>query len=138
MTGTRLAGDKADNWWLRHHPNVLAFKFKKETKRPDRANAIDLYVTDQITDRAGWEALFETVPAPLTAEERKEWRAKLEGVSVSSDAFFPFSDNIERAKLSGVAFVAAPSGSVNDQIVIDAANDKGMVFVHTSTRLFTH
>lgn len=136
--GTRLAGDKADNWWLRHHPKVLAFEFKKEVKRPDRANAIDLYVTDQITDLASWQALFEKVPEPLTAAERKEWRAKLSGVVISSDAFFPFSDNIQRAKQTGVDFVAAPSGSVNDQIVIDAANANGMVLVFTSTRLFTH
>ncbi|KAI8999913.1 phosphoribosylaminoimidazolecarboxamide formyltransferase/IMP cyclohydrolase [Hyaloraphidium curvatum] len=137
---TRLAGDKADNWWLRHHPKVLAFDFKKEVKRPDRANAIDLYVTDQITDLAAWQALFNpaSVPDLLTAEEKKEWKKKLSGVVVSSDAFFPFSDNIQRAKMSGVDYVAAPSGSVNDQVVIDAANDNGMVLVFTSTRLFTH
>lgn len=141
LPGTRLAGDKADNWWLRHHPRVLSFRFKKEVKRPDRANAIDLYVSGalELLGTAGWSDLFEgEAPALLTPAEKAEWRQKLENVAISSDAFFPFSDNIQRAKLTGVKYVAAPSGSVNDQVVIDEANKNGMVLVHTSTRLFTH
>ncbi|CAO3678955.1 unnamed protein product [Rhizopus microsporus] len=138
---TRLAGDKADNWWLRHHPKVLAFDFKKGTKRADKSNAIDLYVTNQIgegVERQAWEANFNTVPEPLTAEERKEWMSKLENTVVSSDAFFPFSDNIYRAHRSGVKYIAAPSGSVQDEAVIAAADANNMVFVHHNLRLFHH
>lgn len=158
---TRLAGDKADNWWLRHHPKVLAFDFKKGTKRADKSNAIDLYVTNQIgevnasllslfttrntdfiftqgVERQAWEANFNTVPEPLTAEERKEWMGKLENTVVSSDAFFPFSDNIYRANRSGVKYIAAPSGSVQDEAVIAAADANNMVFVHHNLRLFHH
>ncbi|CEP19015.1 hypothetical protein [Parasitella parasitica] len=138
---TRLAGDKADNWWLRHHPKVLAFDFKKGTKRADKSNAIDLYVTNQTgegVERAAWEANFNTVPEPLTAEERKEWMSKLENTVVSSDAFFPFSDNIYRAHRSGVKYIAAASGSVQDNAVIAAADSNDMVLVHTSLRLFHH
>ncbi|KAI9470482.1 MAG: phosphoribosylaminoimidazolecarboxamide formyltransferase/IMP cyclohydrolase [Benjaminiella poitrasii] len=138
---TRLAGDKADNWWLRHHPKVLAFDFKKGVKRADKSNAIDLYVINEIgngVEREAWEANFNTVPEPLTAEERKEWMTQLKDVVVSSDAFFPFSDNIYRAYRSGVKYIAAPSGSVQDQVVIDAANSNEMVFAHTNLRLFHH
>ncbi|KAJ1980494.1 bifunctional phosphoribosylaminoimidazolecarboxamide formyltransferase/IMP cyclohydrolase [Dimargaris cristalligena] len=138
---TRLAGDKADNWWLRHHPKVLGFQFKKETKRPDRSNAIDLYITNQIgagAERAAWEAQFEVVPEPLTDAERRAFLAQLRGVALSSDAFFPFSDNINRAYQSGVSYIAAPSGSVMDQVVIDATNNYGMVLCHTNLRLFHH
>jgi len=138
---TRLAGDKADNWWMRRHPNVLDFKFKKETKRPDRSNAIDLYVTDQIgegKERQAWEDLFEVVPAPLTQAERQQHLSSLNDVSIASDAFFPFSDNIYRAHRSGVKFIAAPSGSVQDQVVVDAANELDMVMCHTNLRLFHH
>ncbi|KAJ3152561.1 bifunctional phosphoribosylaminoimidazolecarboxamide formyltransferase/IMP cyclohydrolase [Geranomyces variabilis] len=135
---TRLAGDKADNWWFRHHPKVLAFQFKPATKRADKANAIDLFVTDQIDDRAAWEALFATVPEPFTPQERTEWKAKLEGVVLSSDAFFPFSDNVQRAAKSGVACVAAPGGSVMDEQVVAEANDKGIDYVFTEWRLFHH
>ncbi|KAJ1982972.1 bifunctional phosphoribosylaminoimidazolecarboxamide formyltransferase/IMP cyclohydrolase [Dimargaris xerosporica] len=138
---TRLAGDKADNWWLRHHPKVLAFQFKKTTKRPDRSNAIDLYVTNQIgqePEREAWEANFDQVPEPLTDLERHEFLAMLDGVALASDAFFPFSDNIQRAYKSGVQYIAAPSGSVMDQVVIDAADAYQMVMAHTSLRLFHH
>ncbi|KAJ3080800.1 bifunctional phosphoribosylaminoimidazolecarboxamide formyltransferase/IMP cyclohydrolase [Quaeritorhiza haematococci] len=135
---TRLAGDKADNWWLRHHPKVLAFQFKKETKRADKANAIDLYVTDQIADRAVWEALFEVVPPALTKEEKDAWRKELKGAVVSSDAFFPFPDNVQRAVQSGVEVVAAPSGSVMDDVVVKEADERGMAFVFTDFRLFHH
>ncbi|KAJ3042944.1 Bifunctional purine biosynthesis protein ade10 [Rhizophlyctis rosea] len=135
---TRLAGEKADNWWYRHHPKVLGFRFKKETKRPDRANAIDLYVTDQIDDRAQWESLFEVVPEPFTAEEKAAWKAQMKDLVVSSDAFFPFSDNVQRVAQSGVTYIAAPSGSVMDQVCIEAADERNLVYVFTSTRLFHH
>ncbi|KAI9300958.1 cytidine deaminase-like protein [Cunninghamella echinulata] len=138
---TRLAGDKADNWWLRHHPKVLGFDFKSTTKRADKSNAIDLYVTNQIGDgveREAWEANFNTVPEPLTPEERKEWMSKFENSVVSSDAFFPFSDNVFRARKSGVKYIAAPSGSVQDDVVIAAADANDMVIAHTTLRLFHH
>lgn len=135
---TRLAGEKADNWWYRHHPKVLGFKFKKETKRADKANAIDLYVTDQIDDRASWEKMFEVVPAPFTTEEKKAWKKEMNDLVISSDAFFPFLDNIQRAAQSGVKYVAAPSGSVQDAIVIKAADDNGIAIAHTTVRLFHH
>lgn len=154
---TRLAGDKADNWWLRHHPKVLAFDFKKGTKRADKSNAIDLYVTNQTgevsyllyvkdcklnifqgIEREAWEANFNVIPELLTAEERKEWMSKLENTVVSSDAFFPFADNIYRAYRSGVKYIAAASGSVQDEAVIAAADANDMVLVHTKLRLFHH
>lgn len=138
---TRLAGEKADNFWLRHHPKVLGFQFKKSVKRADKSNAIDLYVTNQIgegAEKEAWEAQFEVVPAPLTAEEKKEWLAKQEGVSLSSDAFFPFSDNVHRAKKSGVKYIACPSGSVQDKVVIDQADAYGMTYCHHTLRLFHH
>ncbi|KAI9205957.1 cytidine deaminase-like protein [Polychytrium aggregatum] len=135
---TRLAGEKADNWWYRHHPKVLGFQFKKEVKRADKANAIDLYVTDQIDDRQQWESLFEVVPAPFTADEKKDWKKQMNGLVVSSDAFFPFPDNIQRVAQSGVKFVAAPSGSVQDDIVIKTADDFGIAVAHTQWRLFHH
>ncbi|CDS05892.1 Putative Bifunctional purine biosynthesisFT protein ade10 [Lichtheimia ramosa] len=138
---TRLAGDKADNWWLRHHPKVLAFDFKKTAKRADKSNAIDLYVIDQIgegEERKMWEDNFNTLPEPLTAEERKEWMKELKDTVVSSDAFFPFSDNVFRAYRSGVKYIAAASGSVQDEAVIAAADANDMVLVHTSLRLFHH
>ncbi|GAB5587854.1 bifunctional phosphoribosylaminoimidazolecarboxamide formyltransferase/IMP cyclohydrolase [Umbelopsis nana] len=138
---TRLAGDKADNLWLRHHPKVLAFDFKKSVKRADKSNAIDLYVIEQIgegAEREAWESLFNAVPEPLTAAERKEWMAKQDNVVISSDAFFPFSDNIHRARRSGVKYIAAPSGSVMDQVVIEAADSHNMVMAHTNLRLFHH
>jgi phosphoribosylaminoimidazolecarboxamide formyltransferase/IMP cyclohydrolase len=138
---TRLAGDKADNWWLRHHPKVLAFDFKKTAKRADKSNAIDLYVTNQIgegEEREAWESFFNTVPAPLTADERKEWMAQFNDSVVSSDAFFPFSDNVFRARKSGVKYIAAPSGSVQDDVVIAAADANDMVLAHTNLRLFHH
>jgi phosphoribosylaminoimidazolecarboxamide formyltransferase/IMP cyclohydrolase len=138
---TRLAGTKADVWWLRHHPRVLALPFKKGTKRADKANAIDLYVGGEPLEggeRAQWESLFESVPEPLTTEERNEWATKLEGVACSSDAFFPFPDNVHRARRSGVKYLAAPSGSVMDAECIKAADEHGIVFAHTSLRLFHH
>jgi phosphoribosylaminoimidazolecarboxamide formyltransferase/IMP cyclohydrolase len=138
---TRLAGDKADNWWMRHHPKVLAFDFKKETKRADKSNAIDLYILDKIgsgVERAAWETNFATVPEPLSREERAAFLGQLTNVAISSDAFFPFSDNIHRAKQSGVKYVAAPSGSVQDDVVVRTCNEYGMLMCHTNVRLFHH
>ncbi|CAJ0830651.1 7578_t:CDS:10, partial [Entrophospora sp. SA101] len=123
---TRLAGDKADNWWLRHHPKVLAFNFKKEVKRADKSNAIDLYIIDKIgegSERESWESLFTSIPTPLSPEERKSHLATLSDVALSSDAFFPFSDNVHRASQSGVKFIAAPSGSIQDEAVIKASDE---------------
>lgn len=140
---TRLAGDKADNWWLRHHPRVLELPFKKGTKRADKANAIDLFVTGQAfeaegTERAQWEGLFETVPEPLSKDDKKAHAAQLTGVVCSSDAFFPFPDNVHRARKSGATYLAAPSGSIMDAECIKAADEMDMVFVHTNLRLFHH
>lgn len=139
---TRLAGDKADNWWLRFHPKVLGFKWAKGTKRPAKSNAVDLYVSNQIP-REGPEledyvAKFEEVPEPLTLEERREWAAKLTNVALSSDAFFPFSDNVYRCVRSGVKYIFAPTGSVNDQAVMDAADANGVVYIENGIRLFHH
>ncbi|KAJ1734032.1 bifunctional phosphoribosylaminoimidazolecarboxamide formyltransferase/IMP cyclohydrolase [Coemansia biformis] len=138
---TRLAGDKADNWWMRHHPRVLGMQFAKGAKRADKSNAIDLFVTGQTgsgEELEAWRANFAVVPEPLTAEERAAHMATLVGVAVSSDAFFPFSDNIHRAHRSGVAYIAAPSGSVQDPVVIATADAYGMVLAHTNLRLFHH
>ncbi|KAJ2334649.1 bifunctional phosphoribosylaminoimidazolecarboxamide formyltransferase/IMP cyclohydrolase [Coemansia sp. RSA 2681] len=138
---TRLAGDKADNWWMRHHPKVLGMRFSAAAKRADRSNAIDLYVTGQTGEGAeleAWRSCFDVVPEPLSDAERKEHMAALRGVALSSDAFFPFEDNVHRARRSGVDFVAAPSGSIQDDVVIQAADAYGMVLAHTSLRLFHH
>lgn len=137
---TRLAGDKADNWWLRQHPRVLSFQFKDDVKRAVRNNAIDLYVLGEVgeTERPSWEALFETVPAPLTYAERREWLNQLEEVAVSSDAFFPFRDNIDRLQRSGVKYVIEPGGSVRDEDVMAAADAYGMTLIFSGLRLFHH
>ncbi|KAI9342480.1 cytidine deaminase-like protein [Zopfochytrium polystomum] len=139
---TRLAGDKADNWWLRHHPKALNLPFRKEVKRADRSNAIDLFVTEQIPEPIEeWAAgLFENgaVPALLTPQEREAWRKQMTGLVVSSDAFFPFSDNVDRVARSGVVAIAAPSGSVQDEAVIATADAKGIALAHTNLRLFHH
>ncbi|KAF7289420.1 Bifunctional purine biosynthesis protein ade10 [Mycena chlorophos] len=138
---TRLAGGKADLWWLRHHPRVLALPFKKGVKRAEKANAIDLFVSGEVLEggeKEQWEGLFEGSVAPLSVEEKAEWSAKLDGVSCSSDAFFPFPDNVHRARKSGVSYLAAPSGSVMDAECIKAADEHGIVFAHTSLRLFHH
>lgn len=138
---TRLAGDKADNWWLRMHPKVLAFKFAKTAKRADRSNAIDLYVRQVIGTEVPldvWSQAFEEVPEQLTNDEIKEWSKKMTGVALASDAFFPFRDNIDRAAMSGVTYIASPSGSVQDEHVAKAADALGMAMVHTTTRLFHH
>jgi phosphoribosylaminoimidazolecarboxamide formyltransferase/IMP cyclohydrolase len=140
---TRLAGDKADNWRLRHHPRVLGFKFKKDVKRPNRSNAIDLFVSGEIqnatpAEKAEWENFFEEVPQFLTQKEREEFITANPSVSLSSDAFFPFADNIHRARRSGVKYIVAPGGSMNDSQVISTADGYGMVLAHSTTRLFHH
>lgn len=139
---TRLAGDKADNWWLRQHPRVLGIKWAKGIKRPSKSNAIDLFVTNQIPieepEKSEYESNFEEVPKPLTREERKEWLSKLNNVSLSSDAFFPFPDNVYRAVKSGVKYIAAPTGSVMDKVVISAADSLELVYVENPIRLFHH
>lgn len=139
---TRLAGDKANNWWLRQHPKVLAIKWAKGVKRPEKSNAIDLFVTGQIPteepEKSEYEAKFEEVPVPFTPEERKEYLSKLTNVSLSSDAFFPFADNVYRAARSGVKYIAAPSGSVMDRAVFDAADALDIVYVENPIRLFHH
>jgi len=135
---TRLAGDKADNVWCRFHPKILAFNFKKSVKRAERSNCIDQYITNQIDNLENWKQCFETEPEMLTAEEKKEWISKNSDVVVSSDAFFPFPDNIQRASQSGVKYVAAPSGSVQDPVVIEEANNKNMTLCFTNYRLFHH
>jgi phosphoribosylaminoimidazolecarboxamide formyltransferase/IMP cyclohydrolase len=132
---TRLAGSKADNWWLRHHPRVLALPFKKGVKRADKANAIDLFVGGEKTH---WESLFDEIPAPLSVQECAEHARQLDGVACSSDAFFPFPDNVHRTRKSGVRYLAAPSGSVMDEECVKAADEHGIVFAHTPLRLFHH
>ncbi|KAI8899967.1 cytidine deaminase-like protein [Globomyces pollinis-pini] len=135
---TRLAGEKAENWWLRHHPTVLGFQFKKGVKRAEKANAIDNYVTDQISDINQWNSLFEVIPPPFTAEIKKAHIAKMSKLVVSSDAFFPFPDNVERVHQSGVETVCAPSGSVMDDVVVKACEDRNITMVFTQWRLFHH
>ncbi|XP_034289370.1 bifunctional purine biosynthesis protein ATIC [Pantherophis guttatus] len=138
---TRLAGDKANFWWLRHHPRVLSMKFKTGVKRAEISNAIDQYVTGTIgegEDFAKWKAQFEEVPSLLTEAEKKAWIGKLKGVSLSSDAFFPFRDNVDRANQSGVQFIVSPSGSTADQVVIEACDELGITLIHTNLRLFHH
>ncbi|KAI1345113.1 cytidine deaminase-like protein [Xylariaceae sp. FL0016] len=139
---TRLAGDKANNWWFRFHPRVIGIKWKKGTKRADKSNAIDLLVSGELPqsgpEREGFEAVFEEVPAAFTEQERGEWMSKLQDVAVSSDAFFPFTDNIYRAHRSGAKYIAAPGGSQNDSAVYETAEKLGIVFVEQNIRLFHH
>lgn len=138
---TRLAGDKADNWWLRQHPKVTAMKFKKGVKRAEISNAIDNYVNGSIgkdMDELMWAAMYEEVPEKLSEKDRLEWIKKLNNVALSSDAFFPFRDNVDRARLSGVKYIASPSGSTNDAAVIEACNEHEIALIHTSFRLFHH
>lgn len=138
---TRLAGNKADIWHLRQHPKVLALPFLDSVGRPDRDNAIDVYISDDSDDVLAdgrWQAVFSRRPEPLTSEEKKAYLASISGVSIGSDAFFPFSDNIDRAKKSGVSYVAEPGGSIRDDAVIKACDDYGMVMSFTGMRLFHH
>ncbi len=137
---TRLAAGKADIWMLRQHPKVLSLKFREGLKNPIKDNAIDLYLRDDITEAelAEWKNLFETVPEKLSASEKAEWIRNFAGVALSSDAFFPFKDNIDRAAMSNVKYVAQPGGSVRDDEVIKACNTYGMVMCFTGVRLFHH
>ena len=138
---TRLAGNKADNWWLRQNPKVLALPFRPDIRRADRDNTIDVYIGEEYEDvlRDGtWQNLFTEKPEPLTVEEKKEWLAKNTGVALGSDAFFPFGDNIERAHKSGVCYIAEPGGSIRDDNVIDTCNRYGMTMVFNGIRLFHH
>ncbi|MEG1987633.1 MAG: phosphoribosylaminoimidazolecarboxamide formyltransferase [Oscillibacter sp.] len=138
---TRLAGDKADKWFLRQHPQVLGLEFISGIRRPDRDNAIDLYTSDEYEDLLAegvWQQSFSVKPAPLTREARKAWIATQSGVTVGSDAFFPFGDNVERAKKSGTAFIVQPGGSIRDDHVIATADKYGMVMAFTGMRLFHH
>lgn len=137
----RLAGNKADNWWLRQNPKVLALPFKEGIRRADRDNTIDVYISDEYDDvlRDGtWENFFLEKPEVLTKEEKKEWLSKLNGVSLASDAFFPFGDNIERAHKSGVEYIVEPGGSIRDDNVIDTCNRYNMTLAFNGVRLFHH
>jgi len=139
---TRLAGDKADNWWMRFHERALAIKWKKGAKRPDKSNAIDMLCSgltpENEAEKADYERNFEEVPRPFSAEERKAWLSKMGEVAVSSDAFFPFIDNVFRASRSGVKYVAAPLGSQNDQACFETAEKLGITYVEQHLRLFHH
>ena len=138
---TRLAGDKADIWWLRQHPKVLGLQFVDGIRRPNRDNAIDLYISDEHDDvlaEGVWQTIFKVKPEVLTQEEKKAWIAKLSGVTVGSDAFFPFGDNVERAHKSGVDYIVQPGGSIRDDLVIETANKYNMVMAFTGIRLFHH
>lgn len=138
---TRLAGQKADNWLLRQHPQVLALPFVDKIGRPDRDNTIDVYISDDAEDvlaEGRWQQFFKVKPEPLTREQKKEWLSQQTGVALGSDAFFPFGDNIERAHRSGVSYVAQPGGSIRDDNVIEMADKFGMVMCFTHMRLFHH
>ena len=138
---TRLAGQKADNWYLRQHPKTLGLQFVDKIRRPDRDNAIDIYLSDEYEDilqEGVWQQTFKGKPEPLTAEEKKAWIATQTGVTVGSDAFFPFGDNVERARKSGVSYIVEPGGSIRDDHVIETADKYGMVMAFTGLRLFHH
>ena len=138
---TRLAGSKADTWFLRQHPKVLELPFLDTLGRPDRDNVIDGYINkneEDVCSDGVWQRYFSKRPEPFTEEEKAQWLASREGAALGSDAFFPFSDNIERAKKSGVKYVAQPGGSIRDDAVIDCCNKYGMVMAFTGMRLFHH
>ena len=138
---TRLAGQKADNWWLRQCPKVMDLPFKEKIRRADRDNAIDLYIGDEYMDvlaDGAWENIFTEKPEVFTKEEKRAWLDKLTDVTLGSDAFFPFFDNIERAHKSGVKYIAQPGGSVRDEAVIDCCNKYNMAMAFTGIRLFHH
>ena len=138
---TRLAGSKADNWLLRQHPKVLGLQFVDGIRRPDRDNAIDVYISDEYEDvlaEGVWQNTFKVKPEVLTAEEKKAWIATQSGVTVGSDAFFPFGDNVERARKSGVRYIVQPGGSIRDDHVIATCNKYGIVMAFTGMRLFHH
>jgi phosphoribosylaminoimidazolecarboxamide formyltransferase/IMP cyclohydrolase len=136
----RLAGQKADLWWFRQHPSVLDLPFKPGIKRPDRDNAIDQFLRDDVTpnEKADWGNIFTHPPRQLTLDEKHQWLSKLDSVTLGSDAFFPFRDSIDRAAASGVKYVLEPGGSTRDDAVIQAANEYGMTMVFSGVRLFHH
>ncbi len=138
---TRLAGQKADGWYLRQHPKVLGLKFVDNIRRPDRDNAIDVYISDEYEDvlaEGVWQNIFKVKPEVLTNQEKKAWIATQTNVTVGSDAFFPFGDNVERARKSGVQYIAEPGGSIRDDHVIATANKYGITMCFTGMRLFHH
>lgn len=138
---TRLAGQKADNWWLRQSPQVMGLQFKDEIRRADRDNAIDIYMGDEYMDVLAdgvWENTFKVKPEVFTREEKRAWLDKLTDVALGSDAFFPFGDNIERAHKSGVKYIAQPGGSIRDDNVIETCNKYGIEMSFTGIRLFHH
>ncbi|ADK15281.1 Bifunctional purine biosynthesis protein PurH [Clostridium ljungdahlii DSM 13528] len=137
---TRLAASKADIWFLRQHPTVLSLPFKEGLKRPEMDNVIDQYLRDDVTpeETIGWKDVFTEIPKKLTLDEKKDWLSKLQGVSLGSDAFFPFRDNIDRASKSGVKYIVQPGGSIRDDIVIKTCNDYNMVMSFSNLRLFHH
>ncbi|MCD8050210.1 MAG: phosphoribosylaminoimidazolecarboxamide formyltransferase [Clostridiales bacterium] len=138
---TRLAGDKANNWWMRQHPKVLGLQFVDGIRRPDRDNAIDVYTSNEYEDvlaEGVWQESFKVKPEVLTEEEKKAWIAQMSEVSCGSDAFFPFGDNVERAFKSGVKYIAEPGGSIRDDNVIAACNSHGITMCFTGIRLFHH
>ena len=138
---TRLAGNKADIWWLRQNPKVLALPFRDDVRRPNRDNAIDVYISDDYEDvlaEGVWQDLFTEKPEPLTREEKKAWIGQLHGVALGSDAFFPFGDNIERAHRSGVEYIAQAGGSIRDDNVIETCDAYGITMAMTHVRLFHH
>jgi phosphoribosylaminoimidazolecarboxamide formyltransferase/IMP cyclohydrolase len=138
---TRLAGQKADNWYLRQHPKVLGLQFADGIRRPDRDNAIDIYTSDEYEDILAdgvWQTIFQVKPETLTPEEKRAWIATQSGVTVGSDAFFPFGDNVERARKSGVQYIAEPGGSIRDDHVIETADKYGITMCFTGMRLFHH
>ena len=138
---TRLAGSKADNWLLRQHPKVLGLQFVDGIRRPDRDNAIDVYISDEYEDvlaEGVWQNTFQVKPEVLTLEEKKAWIANPSGVTVGSDAFFPFGDDVERARKSGVRYIVQPGGSIRDDHVIATCNKYGIVMAFTGMRLFHH
>lgn len=138
---TRLAGDKADKWFLRQSPKALNLPFRDDIRRPDRDNTIDVYLSDDDMDVLAdgiWENFFTEKPERMTREERAEWIKNLDNVTLGSDAFIPFSDNVERANRSGVKYIAQAGGSKNDQAVIDACDEFGITMAFTGLRLFHH
>ena len=138
---TRLAGQKADNWLLRQCPKVLELPFREDVGRPNRDNAIDVYMSDDYMDVLAdgeWEKVFTEKPDPLTREEKRAWLDQMDGVALGSDAFFPFSDNIQRAYRSGVKYIAQPGGSIRDDLVIEACNEYGIAMYFSGMRLFHH
>ena len=138
---TRLAGNKADVWHLRQHPKVLALPFKENVRRPDRDNAIDVYISDEwedLLETDDWQRVFTEKPEPLSREEKKEYLKTITGVALGSDAFFPFGDNVERAKKSGVSFIAQSGGSIRDDNVIETADKYNIAMAFTHIRLFHH